>query len=60
MKSVDDRELPHCRGAECPTCGAHDGEGHGLRCADAAEDDTIVPATCGPVSVDGDGREVPT
>ena len=35
----DDRDLPHVRGDECPRCHAHDGEPHGLRCADAASDD---------------------
>ena len=55
----NDRDLPHVRGDECRRCGAFDGEPHGLRCADApVDDDTIAPATCGPVSIDGDGREV--
>ena len=56
----DDRDLPLVRGDECPRCHAHDGEPHGLRCGDAPADDTVAPATCGPVGVDGDGREVPT
>lgn len=49
----DDRDLPHVRGDECPRCHAFAGEPHGLRCDDATPDDTIAPATCGPVCVDG-------
>ena len=54
----DDRDLPHVRGDECPRCHAFAGEPHGLRCGDAPADDTVAPATCGPVCVDADGREV--
>ena len=56
----DDRDLPHVTGDACHRCAAHDGEPHSAACERAREavDDTIAPATCGPVCVDADGREV--
>jgi hypothetical protein len=56
----DDRDLNLACGDPCPRCAAHDGEPHSAACERArdAVDDTVAPATCGPVCVDADGREV--
>lgn len=57
---IPDDALTSVRGDACPRCDAHSGEPHSGACERArdAVDDTVAPATCGPVCVDADGREV--
>lgn len=62
---IPDDRLLSVTGDPCPICGAYEGEAHSTRCdlwhheyATCSPRADIVLATCGPVCVDGDGREV--